>query len=916
MRKLIIYFAFLINALFGQSVAYAVKNIDKIYQTVASANKLTSVEYEMFDLEVNLSVAKFYGDPDYDWYFVFETNDGLYQFRFDIKDQPAEALPLNREFSIKNMVIDYSWAQNQITGEYINYSSVYFKAISGASGINYYAKVIDTNANIYNLKCITESSDNQQSRELEDALFVYRNDGYYHAFLVSDIIEITQSKEDTLGFIQGEYCVQEIMTKDSLYRIPISAIDSIGFHPLPADYQPDVILLDSSNFFQLYLLEATDSTLLLSRNFPNAEIPQIGKIIISTKVPEFVGRICKISNVERGVLLECEQVEITDIYRSLQCVGRLISPDYSNCPRNARSDGDTNIDSGTSLLDLPEILHFNVWDFSFDVKPNLQLDYSYYIQDGKDFYYSNSLRGSFNCEIELASHLQGEINPEPYYTVDRLIPIPSVPGLFLNLGIGGFFEAAGGIDISWSLPFTISGATTYTKQKNQRLPSYTNNWNNDWNFNNSVFSIGLDGSFALGLAVKLGFRLLIDSGVDLITKTGPKVHAEFEIPSNSIIDNSLYEALKDEQIEFLWKNALQLYIHRPKLVSVGPGEDGFHTGFGNFLIEGKIYKLPEVSYDHHLGSVYILPEFSDLCWEESESSQGAGELDGTISRHVPMGVGIGWALYDLQDQLCFQELFPERYTSNSNWSRNGLNKYIYGLNIGASYKAYPLVSLFGLRMRANKFVDVITRPSITTKEAYNNCPQSSTLNGYCDFDAGSYPSLPNVGFAYSEDGINWEHVPSSDLSVVGTFSVTLNNLNCLTSYRYQAYVEHDGVKHYGEVKYFSTLPPDMDGTWQCEEGDGTSYTVTIQGTQCTWSGEMAEPGSLTWHSRGNLEISILMSWRPESMGGYSTINFEGSVDDKNHPNTITGEVEYHSGAMNTGYDYLLKNTSFTMTRGN
>ena len=86
-----------------------------------------------------------------------------------------------------------------------------------------------------------------------DAVFVYRNDGDLDAFLLSDIVQMTQSKEDTLGVLHEDFCVQEILTSDTLYRIPISAIDSIGFHPLPTEYQPEVIFANTIEEFESWI---------------------------------------------------------------------------------------------------------------------------------------------------------------------------------------------------------------------------------------------------------------------------------------------------------------------------------------------------------------------------------------------------------------------------------------------------------------------------------------------------------------------------------------------------------------------------------------------------------------------------------------------------------------------------------------
>ena len=69
------------------------------------------------------------------------------------------------------------------------------------------------------------------AQQRQDALYIFRNDGQFNAFFYGDISRICYSKIDTLGVEQPDYVVQEVYALDTLYRIPISAIDSVAFVP-------------------------------------------------------------------------------------------------------------------------------------------------------------------------------------------------------------------------------------------------------------------------------------------------------------------------------------------------------------------------------------------------------------------------------------------------------------------------------------------------------------------------------------------------------------------------------------------------------------------------------------------------------------------------------------------------------------
>lgn len=72
--------------------------------------------------------------------------------------------------------------------------------------------------------------------QAQDAFYVYRNDGDFNGFFYDQIVRMNYSKVDLQGETHDKYVVQEIETEDSLYRIPLASIDSIGFQ------QPEIIL--------------------------------------------------------------------------------------------------------------------------------------------------------------------------------------------------------------------------------------------------------------------------------------------------------------------------------------------------------------------------------------------------------------------------------------------------------------------------------------------------------------------------------------------------------------------------------------------------------------------------------------------------------------------------------------------------
>lgn len=81
---------------------------------------------------------------------------------------------------------------------------------------------------------------NMPSVDAQQAFYVYRSDGVINTFISSEIDSMTYSCIDLDSIQQNEYVTQEIYTPDSIYRIPISIIDSVGFVTPKTVYMPGV----------------------------------------------------------------------------------------------------------------------------------------------------------------------------------------------------------------------------------------------------------------------------------------------------------------------------------------------------------------------------------------------------------------------------------------------------------------------------------------------------------------------------------------------------------------------------------------------------------------------------------------------------------------------------------------------------
>ena len=156
------------------------------------------------------------------------------------------------------------------------------------------------------------------AQQVQDALYIVRNDGKFNAFFYADIRHIEYSQTDTLGQEHDDYVVQEIHTADSVYRIPVSAIDSVAFVTPENKVRADVTVMPPQ--LTEYIV-ASDSArwFRLSTSAPVAVIPKVGdKLLVEDSVAYlpygFAGKVTDVDKTADGTTVTTEYVGLLDIY--------------------------------------------------------------------------------------------------------------------------------------------------------------------------------------------------------------------------------------------------------------------------------------------------------------------------------------------------------------------------------------------------------------------------------------------------------------------------------------------------------------------------------------------------------------------------------------------------------------------------
>ncbi len=178
-----------------------------------------------------------------------------------------------------------------------------------------------------------------QAQTENQAFYIYQNDGHFDGFFYDEIEKMSFSFLDTLGVEHDEIVSQEIFTADSVYRIMLSAIDSIGFVQPEIIYNPQVHIKgqdpDWGDFSLLGYMDYSEyygedhEIISFSRSIDDYEgfpMPQVGDVFVDPDIND--GWSAKIVSLTRdyegyegNLVAICKPIDdISDILRQFIAV--------------------------------------------------------------------------------------------------------------------------------------------------------------------------------------------------------------------------------------------------------------------------------------------------------------------------------------------------------------------------------------------------------------------------------------------------------------------------------------------------------------------------------------------------------------------------------------------------------------------
>lgn len=574
-----------------------------------------------------------------------------------------------------------------------------------------------------------------QAQAVQDALYIFRNDGKFDAFFYGDIKRIEYSKIDTLGVEQPDYVVQEIYALDTLYRIPISAIDSVAFVTPETKIKDDVFCPDKSI---ADYITASDSVvwIRLATNTPVSLIPKVGdKLFIeesSKYLPNgFVGLVTKIDNGSNGYTITTGDLELVDIFDRLVAKAaastmpaksrtRLIDGTEMNYTTEAPIDI-INEEGKFSLTGSYTIGKYGPLEITGDVtgeakyklKSQMEIRAILFfdlLSKPKIFQYDQKIRiiNDFNLELEAAGSLSGSFD----------FPLKK-----LSAKASKFFNANVEVGLTVGAQFTALklGLKGHAKGEiHQLLVQKDNNWN-------PLSTIGPEPNILTGkknVDYDIEFDANIDGGWSFNTGAYAQVELgvcyPFNKNKNAVKPEDMGPGVEVKargevgaKLEF---DAPVLGIYPEKILSPLTTIDSYNklnehgsvstAGYAKAGLSGELGKWKlnaergDLSAEFLKKELYIVPNFTDFKVEQDQEEPIRPyriRMSSIADRDLFLGTKIGFEVYDDNDKLVADSLcnFYFREDSYKKNISDGTNGCVFELDPDKenvrTLHAYPMV---------------------------------------------------------------------------------------------------------------------------------------------------------------------------------------------------------------------------------
>lgn len=572
-----------------------------------------------------------------------------------------------------------------------------------------------------------------QQLQAQDAFYIYRNDGDFNGFFFDEVIRMSYSKTDLEGEEHNEYVIQEVETKDSLYRIPLAAIDSIGFQQPEFKYNPRLKKMDDLGMTPYVTYVNHEARILNFKGLPANLIPTEGDVLVGFDENVygeggFGGKVTQVDNQGGSVQVQLEKLSgFSDVFEQFITVEQLGTDSEGNlCRRLAGYHPQTRAEEGSdnkSLFDFAITVKRD-WEpkkdvvISLSAEMGLKVDMkvSYYIDLDRVFV-KFATTYAIVTKPSIGIQAKAEFD-EPIFNLPSFLKKIRFPGtcpLFCTEPFPEFFIRGGGY-LGANLEFpAIDFGMTANLVIDSELPGYpmrfflsrrdpNENANRDFIDTGSA-SISLSGFLQTGVKFSLNLSSidwiedLFYSRIVMDVYAGPKVSGNFtyKTPTSEFDKFNFYSNFKESKLD---ASLFSLDMSAKALC-------------GFFWYDPVERTFLEKSFPFLCDTLFIVPDFEPTI-AKYDTEKGELKVDVRARKKVFIPNLLGIRLNDYEnepvttvwDTSNYIFLTPPRSKRDFSYTFSNLK--------AGRYTVYPMTMIAGQEIPVNEFKEeVIVAPMLS-----------------------------------------------------------------------------------------------------------------------------------------------------------------------------------------------------------
>lgn len=555
----------------------------------------------------------------------------------------------------------------------------------------------------------------------QDALYIFRNDGGFNAFFFADINRIEYSKIDTLGVEQDDYVVQEVYALDSIFRIPLNAIDSVSFVTPETKYRADAFVA-KANLVNYVIASDSSTWFRVKSETPSNLLPKVGdKLLIEESCDllpgGFSGKVTAVDQAADGITVRTERISLTEVYE--QYVWKFDGSELDSEPDAARrraGDDDFILKgrekntvslSGARTLGKTQLGPWEAkltgeasvslgYDVSWDLGIRAFLHVSVFTGVQFDATLKGNLAGDFNLNVQAAvtqtfeQMLKGKKTKEANLSV----------GLFLSL------SAAIGISSEWKTEGDVFGMAyihDYIGDGNDKKDLSIKGKVNKSELNLLNGNVG-KLSASTGLYAKAEFNIK-GNNLTLRSELGGNVEIDHDI---NLSDVANLNAVAIPPAVFIYPADLYKALDRNALLS----SNAFFNASVAYEVgkyEGT-YKPVDLTFFENSKVGGWVPHVAGTAFKRDKALQYQGTVSTNLGRNhlldgIIQPIEVGYLTLD-EKQNVIDDYWASYYDGKKSMSRT-----LDMLDTDAFYSVIPQVKLWGISMFTGDSVKVTLGPT-------------------------------------------------------------------------------------------------------------------------------------------------------------------------------------------------------------